>query len=78
LNKSEYNDALSHVKQLKQRIAKSKDLNVVINVPPPVKTSSTPSAADEIAKLAKLHSEGVLSADEFASLKPELITKWTK
>jgi hypothetical protein len=31
------------------------------------------SSADELAKLAKLHQDGVLSADEFAAQKAKLL-----
>ena len=36
-------------------------------------SSASPSAADELAKFAKLHKEGVISDEEFTALKRKLI-----
>lgn len=37
-------------------------------------TTSAPSAADELAKMASLHEQGILSADEFAAAKARILS----
>ena len=46
---------------------------ITANQPSNLSVSSSPSVADELAKLAKLRDDGVLSAEEFSSSKARLL-----
>ena len=73
LSKVEYNNALDNIKELRQRIARSKEQVVLAPSAQQLPSTSTASLGDELMKLAELHKAGVLSDDEFQSAKKRLL-----
>jgi len=73
LAKHEYNTALDDIKELRRRIARSKEQVVIApNSQQPAPTN-TASLGDELIKLAELNKAGFLSDDEFQSAKKRLL-----
>ncbi len=73
LSKSEYNNALDNIKELRRRIARSKEQVVLAPSSQQLPSTNTASLGDELMKLAELHKAGVLSDDEFQSAKKRLL-----
>ena len=73
LSKVEYNNALDNIKELRQRIARSKEQVVLAPSAQQLPSTSTASLGDELMKLSELHKAGVLSDDEFQSAKKRLL-----
>ncbi len=67
MGKTEFRDCSEHIAELRKRIAASKQTVVI-------QQSDGSGFADQLAKLAALHAEGVLSAEEFAAAKQRLIS----
>ncbi|MGN8552098.1 UNVERIFIED_CONTAM: DUF2510 domain-containing protein [Microbacterium sp. SLM126] len=70
MSKAEYIQYTPHIQELRAKVAAAKR-----PVSVPVVAQATPSLADELAKLAALRDAGVLSDEEFAAAKSQLITR---
>jgi hypothetical protein len=73
LSKSEYNNALDSIKELRHRIARSKEQVVLAPSLQQTTSANTASLGDELMKLAELHKSGILSDEEFQSAKKRLL-----
>ena len=73
LSKDEYKNALDNIKELRQRIARSKEQVVIAPSSQKLPSSNTASLGDELMKLAELHKAGILSDDEFQSAKKRML-----
>ncbi len=67
LSKLAYQDANALISQLREMIRDSKETKITVNNSGPV------SIADELAKLAELKSQGVISEDDFQAAKAKLL-----
>lgn len=74
INRALYAEALPYLNDLRDRISRSKQVNVHVATPAPA-AASTPSAAQELAQLAQLHASGALSDDEFAQAKAAVLAR---
>jgi len=70
LSKSEYRQCQEHITELRRRIAESK--RPVAAAAPAM--SAPDSFADQIAKLAQLRADGLITNEEFAAAKQKLMT----
>jgi hypothetical protein len=73
LPKHEYNNALEEIKELRRRIAKSKEEVVIKPSSQQPPSTNTASLGDELMKLAELNKAGILSDEEFQSAKRRLL-----
>lgn len=73
LAKNEYNNALDNIKELRRRIARSKEQVVIAPSSQQPAATNTASLGDELIKLAELNKAGILSDDEFQSVKKRLL-----
>jgi hypothetical protein len=73
LAKHEYNNALDEIKELRRRIARSKEQVVLAPSAQQPPSTNTASLSDELMKLAELHKAGILSDDEFQSAKKRML-----
>jgi hypothetical protein len=76
LSKAIYNTAIDEIKELRVRIAKSKDLSVNVNVDSSQQQNvASVSIVDELTKLAALQESGHISDDEFNTIKLDLMKR---
>ncbi|PRB71337.1 SHOCT domain-containing protein [Arthrobacter sp. MYb213] len=71
LDKSDYNKALPEINELRRRIAESK--KVIVHMPAPVPVTQEPSLGTRLRELKDLHSEGILTDQEFSVAKEKLL-----
>lgn len=74
LAKQTYRAALPGLNELRDRISKAKQPNIIVNTPA-LPQPAAPSVADELERLAGLHRSGVLTDEEFQAAKAALIAK---
>ena len=67
LSKTGYRDAHELISQLRKMIRESKETRITLN------NSGTISIADELAKLAELKAQGVISEEDFQAAKTKLL-----
>jgi hypothetical protein len=75
LSKPDYRSALTHIQELRRRIAESKSPRIVA-LPPSASPAPAPAAVslgDELNKLAELRASGVLTDEEFTAAKARLL-----
>lgn len=74
LAKLTYKAALPGLNELRERIGRAKQTNVIVTGQPAAQPAA-PSVTDEITRLAELHRAGVLTDEEFNTAKAALISR---
>jgi hypothetical protein len=72
LPKSEYNEFLPEINELRSRISRAKQTTLVVNA---AAERPSPGLVEQLERLADLKASGVLTDDEFAAAKARLIAE---
>lgn len=74
MDREVYKAALRDIDELRRKIGEAKKTSVTVNVrAPEPATAAPPDAMDQLRKLADLHAAGILTDEEFAAKKAELL-----